>query len=329
MFGKTWSKYSLKQKTLILEIAGCVFIGFVGLTLGVALPTADNSHIPDYWGRALNIMNWTYFTCWSVSFYPQIILNFTRSSVTGVSFDYTFFNLTAYVCYSIYNSVFFWNSGIRAAYRQIHHGHDNLVALSDVFFALHGGFITLVTLGQLMYYRDEKQKGVSWVCVFICGTICLVALGFVSTVYFQLMADSTLFTYLNWLYLLSFFKLGITVLKYCPQVHLNYVNQSTVGVNIHQWLLDFAGGCLSMTALVLAAGLSNDWSAISGDIVKVLLGQISMTFDVVFFVQHFYLYKDALYDPCLANIESSEGDAKVIVNDNGVDSGTERPYTRL
>jgi len=318
MFGKEWSKYSVDQKTQFLEIAGCVFIALMGLGLGFALP-GHNSHLHGFWSRTINIMNWTYFTCWSVSFYPQVILNFARGSVTGLSFDYTFFNITAFVCYSIYNCAFFWNKSIQAAYRDIHNGRDNLVALSDVGFAVHAAFITIVTLGQLIYYRDEKQKGVSWFCLSVCGSLFLIAVGFVSIVYFGLVVDSELFTYLNWLYLLSFFKLGITVLKYCPQVHLNYIHQSTVGVDIHQWLLDFAGGCLSVSALILESGLSDDWSAISGDIVKVLLGLISMSFDVVFFVQHFYLYKDSQFDPFLVKDEPAEVIANVTQDYKGFD----------
>lgn len=33
-------------------------------------------------------VGWTYFLAWSVSFYPQVWLNWKRKSVVGLSFDY-------------------------------------------------------------------------------------------------------------------------------------------------------------------------------------------------------------------------------------------------
>lgn len=36
-------------------------------------------------------------------------------------------------------------------------------------------------------------------------------------------------SWLNWLYFLSFVKLGISLVKYIPQVLLNYKRKSTVG----------------------------------------------------------------------------------------------------
>ena len=56
-------------------------------------------------------------------------------------------------------------------------------------------------------------------------------------------------------------------------------------------LLDFAGGWLSMAQLVLDASLQNDWSGITGNPVKFGLSNITIVFDVIFFVQHYVLYR--------------------------------------
>lgn len=56
-------------------------------------------------------------------------------------------------------------------------------------------------------------------------------------------------------------------------------------------LLDFAGGWLSLAQLVLDSSLQNDWSGITGNPVKFGLGNITIVFDIVFFVQHYLLYK--------------------------------------
>lgn len=85
----------------------------------------------------------------------------------------------------------------------------------------------------------------------------------------------------------------ITVFKYVPQAWLNYKRQSTVGWNILTILLDLAGGILSLLQLVLDSSLQNDWSGITGNPVKLLLGNVTIIFDLVFVVQHYILYRDS------------------------------------
>ena len=82
----------------------------------------------------------------------------------------------------------------------------------------------------------------------------------------------------------------ILLVKYIPQVHLNFTRKSTSGWNITNVLLDFMGGLLSLLQLCIDSYLNNDWSAIAGDPVKFGLGSASMIFDVIFMIQHYYLY---------------------------------------
>lgn len=56
--------------------------------------------------------------------------------------------------------------------------------------------------------------------------------------------------------------------RYMPQAVLNWRNKSTVGCNIHNFLLDFTGGTLSLAQLLLDCYVTDDWSAISGSIAK-------------------------------------------------------------
>lgn len=56
-------------------------------------------------------------------------------------------------------------------------------------------------------------------------------------------------------------------------------------------LLDFAGGWLSLAQLVLDSSLQHDWSGITGNPVKFGLSNITIVFDIVFFVQHYLLYR--------------------------------------
>ena len=86
-------------------------------------------------------------------------------------------------------------------------------------------------------------------------------------------------------------KVIITLVKYMPQVIVNYRNQSTRGWSILQMQLDFVGGILSVGQLLIDSYLQGDWSGVTGNPVKLALGNFSMFFDIVFMVQHFYLYR--------------------------------------
>ncbi len=76
-----------------------------------------------------------------------------------------------------------------------------------------------------------------------------------------------------------------------PQVLTNYRNHSTHGWSIAQILLDFVGGLLSILQLAIDSYLQRDWSGITGNPVKLALGNVSMFFDVIFIVQHYILYR--------------------------------------
>jgi cystinosin len=92
---------------------------------------------------------------------------------------------------------------------------------------------------------------------------------------------------LNQIYAFGYIKLLVTVIKYIPQVYVNYKRKSTVGWAIGQIMLDFAGGILSISQLFIDASLQADWSGITGNPVKFGLGNVSMLFDVIFMVQHY------------------------------------------
>jgi cystinosin len=76
-------------------------------------------------------------------------------------------------------------------------------------------------------------------------------------------------------------------------VYANFKRKSTHGWAIGMVLCDFLGGVCSAVQLVLEAAITDNWGGLLGDIVKLLLGIISMSFDVIFMVQHYCLYKGA------------------------------------
>ncbi|KAL8796668.1 MAG: hypothetical protein Q9195_001058 [Heterodermia aff. obscurata] len=96
---------------------------------------------------------------------------------------------------------------------------------------------------------------------------------------------------LDLIYAFGFCKLVTTIVKYIPQAYVNYQSQSTDGWSIGQILLDFSGGILSNLQLVIDSSLQNDWSGITGNPIKLGLGNITIVFDIIFMCQHYVLYR--------------------------------------
>jgi len=54
------------------------------------------------------VVGWIYFLAWSVSFYPQIYINYKRKSVVGLNFDYVSLNLVGFLMYALFNCGLYW-----------------------------------------------------------------------------------------------------------------------------------------------------------------------------------------------------------------------------
>ena len=93
------------------------------------------------------------------------------------------------------------------------------------------------------------------------------------------------------MYALSYIKILVTTVKYMPQVLTNNRNKSTTGWSIEQILFDFLGGILSLAQLGIDSYLQHDWSGITGNPVKFALGNLAIFFDIIFMVQHYWLFR--------------------------------------
>lgn len=241
------------------------------------------------------VLGWTYFCAWSVSFYPQLFLNRRRRSVVGLSLDFQILNFVGFGFYFAFNALLFWSTGIQDSYRAAHDGNDSAVKLNDVVFAGHAFLVTAVTLLQIGMYNDYAPLARTDRLVRYAVLIFLfvAVFGAAAMAIFISTTQKCCAAWLTFLTLISEVKVVISVVKYCPQVWMNYMRKSTEGWNIQNVQLDFTGGLLSVAQLVLDAGMSNDWSAISGDPAKFTLGNVSIFFDVIFMMQHYCLYADA------------------------------------
>ncbi|XP_050342867.1 cystinosin homolog isoform X3 [Nymphalis io] len=232
------------------------------------------------------IMGWIYFAAWSVSFYPQIYINFKRKSVVGLNFDFLALNIMGFTMYSLFNCGLYFSKEIQSEYFTRHPRSLNPVQLNDVFFSLHASFATLVTITQCFLYERDNQR-VSMTArgilsAFVSVVIITASLGAASKV-----------AWLDFLYYCSYIKLCITLIKYVPQAYMNYKRKSTVGWSIGNIFLDSIGGSLSILQMTLNAYNYNDWISFFGDATKFGLGLFSLVFDIFFMLQHYVFYRDA------------------------------------
>jgi len=251
-------------------------------------------------------IGWAYFSCWSLSFWPQTLLNWSRKSVEGLSFDYVALNLLGFSCYAAFNCALLWVPEVKSEYAASHHHELSAVKTNDVFFALHACALTAVNMVQIRCYERGGQR-FSAPCKTALVLVAAAAAAVATAVALQAQGCAWLnralalefsstheegtCSALTLLYLLSYVKLAVTLTKYIPQLLLNYRRRSTVGWNIDNVVLDFSGGALSLGQLFLDAGCSGEWGQLVGDPVKFGLGFSSMFFDILFMLQHFVFYR--------------------------------------
>lgn len=251
--------------------------------------------------RLSELFGWTYFLAWSLSFYSQVILNFRRKSVIGLNFDFLALNIVGFSCYLIYNWMMISSLTIQDEYHQRYPLSRIPVEMNDLFFTIHAVCITLVTIIQCFIYERGDQRVSKLALSFITVSLSLGLVLLFVHLFGKLSA-------LDIIIYLSYVKLVITLIKYMPQAYMNYRKKSTVGWSIHNILLDFIGGTLSIIQMFVLAYNYNDWLQIFGNLTKFGLGAFSISFDILFIIQHYFLYAN----PEHIEIEDHEAPAPVI-----------------
>ncbi|KAH8599963.1 PQ loop repeat-domain-containing protein [Bisporella sp. PMI_857] len=245
------------------------------------------------------IFGWIYTFCWSLSFYPQPILNFRRKSTVGTTIDFPAINVLGFAAYFVSNLAFLFSPQIRREYAARHHGLTPTVALNDVYFAGHATLICCIIVTQFIpslwgFEKRSKHSPGARISKSIWGLQLGSILGVLIVIIIVAARHdedpATGWAWIDVIYAISYVKLIITLVKYTPQIITNYQNQSTVGWSIYQILLDFTGGILSIAQLFIDSWLQRDWSGITGNPVKLALGNISIFFDIIFIAQHYWLY---------------------------------------
>ncbi|KAG6995463.1 calcium-binding mitochondrial carrier protein [Physcia stellaris] len=246
------------------------------------------------WRRLLNKLPLTNdlpsTLAWSLSFYPQCILNYRRRSTQGTTPAFLTINVLGFIAYLISTVALYASPLIRAQYAARNPlSPEPTVRLNDVAYGVHAVVMSIVGLTMfsktLWGFKQGKERvGTSiWGIAVGCIVAVFWIIGLVLVKSRDVGRDP-----LGWAWL---DVLVATVVKYIPQAYTNYRNQSTDGWCIEPILLDVIGGILSLVQLVIDSSLQNDWSGITGNPIKLGLGNITLFFDIIFMCQHYIFYR--------------------------------------
>lgn len=106
--------------------------------------------------------------------------------------------------------------------RIAHHGLDSDVRMNDVFFSLHASIMTTIGLIQICSYERGTQR-VTLTCWFVTWTMIVVVLSFGVPLALSAFPNISFVrgwspSLLGFLYILSYIKIIMTLIKYIPQV---------------------------------------------------------------------------------------------------------------
>lgn len=242
--------------------------------------------IKHQWAEVIqNVLGWISFVAWSASFYPQSFDNYNAKSVAGFSLEFAMLNPVGFYFYTVYNIQGSVDESI---------GLTGTIYANDLVFAVHAFMLSSVQLTQIfMYDRGKQDKVNRWIVALLIFEFVTV-----TTIFIIEVVDPSLINQ-NWatIRMCGYCKALITLVKYMPQVFLNWQRKSTVGWSLANVLLDFTGGFFSFCQQGLDNWNQNkkfvDFGGSDGfNIVKFLLSVIAMIFDIIFMFQHYVLYRD-------------------------------------
>ena len=263
------------------------------------------------------VFGWIYFLAWSISFYGQFIENFRRHSVSGLNFDFEIYNLVGFTGYTIYTIRGFIDDNLGTG----------IVKIQDIFFASHALLLTILTLIQILYYYDPRDKlqkisqvTITIVLVIIWGAIILIILENGFEYYDPHVKENRKYIFNSLIYL-GWCKVFISLIKYIPQVVSNFRRKSTIGWNIHNILLDFSGGAFSFAQNIIDSArdqfsVTSDGQSKGLNIAKYAISFVSIFFDIIFMVQHYILFRNSNSD--LGNKRINEETVDKLLNSSNV-----------
>ena len=273
---RLWASVSIQTGVCVL--GSIVFGSIVGLSGGKQASA----------GRlASAVLGWSYFAAWVVSFFPQVLLNQTRRSVTGLSRDMVALATFGFLCYLSYNAALYDTNSSASREYVATYGMRSGVTLPDVAFSAFGVAMNLVIVSQVIAFDRSDWWRLSYLWAGILAILVLAAAGG------AFVASAGAVSWLAYVTALSWVKLAATLVKYAPQVVLNCRRKATTGFHVLGITLDLAGSVLSLAQLGLDCVLVGSFSLVVGDPAKFGLGLLTAVFDVILILQHCYYGPDS------------------------------------
>ncbi|KAG7927388.1 hypothetical protein KL925_002759 [Ogataea polymorpha] len=235
------------------------------------------------------VSGWLYAICWSVSFYPTILLNLRIRSADSISFDFAILNLLGYSCYtaSIYLQLF--NNTVRKQFSNAFGGNMPLLSIIDLAYSMHGWILTVVLLSQIIlgnrWWGFKNTRTLFKFSKLVKGYYAAFVLLLLYNIHYRNEKNQLLNFTLN----LSYCKILVSCTKYIPQVIHNAKRKSMFGISKMQILLDLSG-CLFSIVELLLRNKTTLWKLLEANRSKLGLILVTMVFDLIFLAQ-FHMYR--------------------------------------
>jgi cystinosin len=203
---------------------GLLVILVLGVVLGIG--KKDQYAVQSLSNNISSFLCWTSVVAGVLSFWPQIFLNWYRQSIIGLSIDGQVYNLLSLIASLLFHCTLYFNPQIRFSY-----GETNDGLKKEILLAMIAITAMLVVLCQCYVYPRGSQK-MSRSCLWVIWVLTVLSfvVGLISSSYLLLLSFIT-----PWIYYLH---VVLSILKYAPQLHLNYCRKSASGFAIWGVLFD-------------------------------------------------------------------------------------------
>ena len=120
----------------LVVLLGLCGIVALGSALGMLMPKNPGDGTTKLrldWDTISNMLGYTYFLSWTLSFYPQIITNCKRpqDAKRGVSIEFLVWNMIGFACYAAYVTSFMYSDVVRKEYADRFGGGSDDVSSSN------------------------------------------------------------------------------------------------------------------------------------------------------------------------------------------------------
>ena len=234
-----------------------------------------------YLDSACKICYWVCLSCWSLSYYGQLVLNNKSKSVKGYSLDYCLFNLIGFFVYSI-----------TCIFSFIDEVNTNQISIGNLVFSIHGLILSAVLFKQtLLYSSDNQDESFSSFSLYSFTSIItmlsiLLFCEKVDSLYDPNILSKDQNFKFNSESLSGVIIIYCTFFKYLSQLLLNYKNTSTIGFSSINVYLELSGSVFCLAQGIISAINNEDFN-----IVKCIICSFSFAFSFIFIIQRL-IYKN-------------------------------------